>query len=588
MTDDLTRLGTGWLLGAPTGAFTPEDFTEGHRSIHHQAVRFVTEEVDPVKGRLEAMDLDLTRSLIRRAGQLGLNGTDVPEKFGGGGLDKISTALVTEAMGAAGSLGIAHVDHSGIGILPLVFFGTPQVKQKYLPGLCSGELVAAYALTEKDSGSDALAARTRAEPAGDHYVLNGAKWFITNAGLADVFTVYAQVDGDKFTAFLVDKNFDGVSTTHELSKMGLLGSSTRGLILKDVRVPVENVLHEVGKGHQVALNVLNIGRYKLGAAAVGSGKAVLAGAVAYAAKRHQFGRPIASFGLIQEKLARMATLIFLTESMVYRTSGKIDKKLAGVEDEAPDAGQQTARAIEEYAVECSITKVFGSEAMGYWVDEYVQIMGGNGFLTEYPAQALYRDARVTRIFEGTNEINRLLIPGTILRRAMKGRLPLIEALGRVRQEVADPGDPPVFDSLLDAVGHLLQNAKRAALLVAGLAAEKFTTAIKEEQEVLGRLADMIIQIYALESGLLRAVKMREKGDTKKAALAGAMIEAEAHRFAVFCKWWAEDAAAYLAEGDDLTTLLSQINRLLTHIPINSVTRRRLIADEVLEHQGWPL
>ncbi len=588
MTDDLTRLGAGWLLASPPSAFSPEDFTEDHRRIRQKADRFVADEVAPVKARLEGLDIDLARSLVRRAGQMGLNGTDVPKKFGGGGLDKISTALVTEGLGPAGSFSITHTDHSGIGILPLVLFGTPQVKQKYLPGLCSGELVAAYALTEKDSGSDALAAKTRADFRGDHYVLNGTKWFITNAGLADVFTVYAQVDGDKFSAFVVDKNFSGVSTTHELSKMGLPGSSTRGLILKDVRVPAANLLHEVGKGHQVALNVLNIGRYKLAAAAVGTCKAVLAEATRYAAERHQFGRPIASFGLVYEKLARMATLIFLTESMVYRTAGKIQDNLAGVDDEAPDAGRQTARAIEEYAVECSVNKVFGSETMDYCVDEFVQIMGGNGFLTEYPAQAHYRDARVARIFEGTNEINRLLIPGMILKRAMTGRLPLIEAVGRVRAEAADPGDPPAPPSPLAAVGHLLENAKKAVLLVAGLAAEKFTTAIKEEQEVLGRLADMIIQIFSLESGWLRAKKVGPDPADDRALLLAAMVEAEAHRFAVFCKWWAEDAAAYLAEGDDLLTLLSRIDWLLAFRPENGVARRRLIADKVIERQGWPL
>ncbi|MFO7601187.1 MAG: acyl-CoA dehydrogenase family protein, partial [Candidatus Desulfacyla sp.] len=414
---------------APDEVFTPEDFTDEHKMILETAKGFIEKEIQPIVDKLEEKDHDLVLSLLAKAGELGLLGTDVPEEYGGLGLDKVSTTLVAEAMGTAASFGVVYGAHTGIGSLPIVYFGNDAQKEKYLPKLASGEWCGAYCLTEPGAGTDALNAKTKAvlSEDGKTYVLNGEKMFITNAGWASSFIVYAKVNGEQFTGFIVEKDFPGVSTGKEEKKMGMHGSSTRPVILEDAQIPVENVLYEVGKGHKIAFNILNIGRWKLGASAVGGCKACITEAVKYANGRLQFKVPISTFGMIRTKLANMAVKTYMSDSMMYRLAGMFDNRLGLLDGAAKKSGAENAKAIEEYAAECSITKVYGSEALDYCVDEYVQILGGYGFCAEYPAERYYRDSRINRIWEGTNEINRILVPGTMLRRALQGRLNLLPA-----------------------------------------------------------------------------------------------------------------------------------------------------------------
>ncbi|MBC7104494.1 MAG: acyl-CoA dehydrogenase family protein, partial [Firmicutes bacterium] len=492
--------GGAFLIEAvkPEDVFTPEDFSEEHLMVAKTVSDFVNDVVVPKIDAVEAKDFDALKELMRQAGELGFLGVDVPEEYGGEGLDKITSMIVGERMARGGSFAVAMLAHTGIGVLPVVFFGNRDQKEKYLPGLAKGTLIAAYALTEPGAGSDALNAKTRAvlSPDGGHYILNGTKQFITNAGFADIFITFARVDGEKFTAFIVERNTPGVTVGPEEKKMGLDGSSTCPVIFEDARVPVENVLGQVGRGHLVALNVLDIGRLKLGAACVGSGKLAVEIAAKYALQREQFGRPIARFGLIQEKLARMAAHTYAVESSVYRTTGDIEERLAGV---AADDGEQVARAISDYAVECSINKVYGSEALDFIVDEAVQIHGGYGYIKEYVVERFYRDARINRIFEGTNEINRLLIPGTLLRRAMKGELALLAAAQRLAKEVLELGPAlPAEDAPLAAETAMVEAAKKVFLLVGGTAAQKFMDKIQDEQEILAALADLVIAVYTME------------------------------------------------------------------------------------------
>ncbi|MBF0526818.1 MAG: acyl-CoA dehydrogenase family protein, partial [Deltaproteobacteria bacterium] len=457
----------------PEEFFTPEDFTGEHKMILNTALAFVKKEVWPRISDIEAKTEGVSKHLLAVAGELGLNGTDIPEAYGGLGLDKISTAVVTEAMGGAAAFATSHGAHTGIGTLPIVYFGTEEQKQKYLPALASGEAFGAYALTESGAGSDALNAKTKAvlSDDGKYYILNGEKMFITNAGWAETFITYAKVDGDKFTAFIVERGFPGVSVGAEEKKMGIHGSSTRTLILEDAKVPVENVLHAIGKGHQVAFNILNIGRYKLGAATVGACKVALEAAVKYAKGRIQFGQSIANFGLIKEKLARMAVSNYMAESIIYRISGLIDTKLHELEEQNRTSGQDIAEGIEEYAIECSIAKVYGSETASYVMDEMVQIYGGYGYVSEYPAERMYRDCRINRIYEGTNEINRMIIPGTLMRRAMKGQLPLMDALQKLTPEIMafDPKAVKLGEGPLAVQQQMIKMCKKIGLMTAGLA-----------------------------------------------------------------------------------------------------------------------
>ncbi|MDH7479602.1 MAG: acyl-CoA dehydrogenase family protein [Syntrophomonadaceae bacterium] len=572
---------------APDAVFTPEDFTDEHKLIAKTAADFAAKEVEPVLPELEAQKENLMADLLKKAGEVGLLSIDIPEEYGGTGMDKASSMLVCENLARGGCFVVGHGAHTGIGTLPIVFFGNKQQKQKYLPALASGEKLAAYALTEPGSGSDALAAKTRAvlSEDGRYYILNGTKQFITNASFADVFITYAKVDGEKFTAFIVDRDSEGVSTGPEEHKMGIKGSSTRTLILEDAKVPVENVLGEIGRGHVVAFNILNIGRFKLAAGALGNCKLALELAVKYAKERRQFGQPIAGFGMIKEKLAEMAIQTYMVESVNYRTAGLIDEILAPIDKEAPDAGLKTAQGIEEYAIECSINKVAGSEALDFTTDEAVQIFGGYGYIAEYPVERMYRDSRINRIFEGTNEINRLLIPGTLMRRAMKGEIPLLEAAQRLKTEML-AAVKTVSGEALEAELGLLEQAKKLFLLVAGSAAQKFAAKLINEQEILANLADMIIDIFAMESVLLRATKHYRQAGSEKAAMQIDLARVFTHDAFDRIEMNGRESLAAIEAGDMLRTQLSILKKLSRHDPVNTVAIRRRIADRVIEAERY--
>lgn len=565
----------------PNEIFTPEDFSDEHKMIADTVADFVENEIQPNIEDLDNQKEGLMRSILEKAGELGLLSADIPEEYEGGEMGKISAAIITENVSTGGSFAVSHGAHTGIGSLPIVLFGNEEQKKKYLPGLATGELVAAYALTEPMAGSDALGARTKAvlSEDGKYYILNGEKIFITNAGFADVFITYAKIDGDKFTAFIVDKDTPGFSIGAEEKKLGIKGSSTCSLIFEDAKVPVENLLGEIGKGHVIAFNILNIGRYKLGAGGVGSAKAALAIAAKYAMERQQFGMPIAKFGMIKNKLAQMAAKTYASESLVYRLVGNIEEALEGKTD-----GKEIGAAIEDYAIECSIAKVHASETLDYAVDETVQIHGGYGYTQEFPAERFYRDARINRIFEGTNEVNRLIIPGTLLRRGMKGQLPLLQAAQALAAEVTSlrakvpTGDEAPFEIEMD----IINRAKKLLLLVGGTAAQKYMQKIIKEQEIIEIMANMVIEIFAMESAVLRAKKALaadpENAETK--------VElALAYVYDAFPKFdaWAKQALAYMFEsGDMLRTNLSIAKRLAKYTPINLIGVKQKIAAKVLD------
>jgi alkylation response protein AidB-like acyl-CoA dehydrogenase len=570
---DLAVRGGGWLLARPETVFCPEDFDEVTRQVAETARTFVEREVLPLLPRMEAGELELNVGLMRRAGELGLLGPEVPEEHGGLDLRKTVSTVIAEEMAAGGGFAVTYGAHSSIGTLPLVYFGTPEQRARYLPRLVSGEWIGAYALTEPGSGSDALGAKARATLSedGTHYRLSGTKAWISNAGFADLFTLFAKVDGERFTAFLVERDSPGLSLGEEERKMGIKSSSTRILNLEDVPVPAENVLGEIGRGHKIAFNVLNVGRYKLGAGAVGGAKRVLGLSAAYARERRQFGRPIASFGLVRRKLAEMAAGTFAAESALYRTMGLVDAALEGRE------GAEAALAgIEEYAVECSVIKVLCSEVLDRCVDEAVQIHGGYGFSADYEVERAYRDSRINRIFEGTNEINRLLVPGMLLRRAMRGDLPLTQAATRLQSELLEPS----FDEPEDPEAAAIDDLKRLALLVAGAAVQRYGTGLEEEQEVLAAVADVVIDAYAAESALLRARRTGAKAHLAMAGLylAGARARAGAG---------AAEALPRVAGGDEARLLLSAARRLTRAGPVDLIALRRSVADAVLAADGYP-
>jgi alkylation response protein AidB-like acyl-CoA dehydrogenase len=502
------------------------------------------------------------------------------------GLDKPSSTIVAEKLSQVGSFAISFGAHCGIGTLPIVYFGTEEQKQKYLPKLAKGELFAAYALTEASSGSDALAAKSTAvlSEDGKHWVLNGEKLWITNAGFADLFIVFAQIEGKDFSAFIVERDFEGVKLGEEEKKLGIKGSSTRILALQDASVPVENLLGERGKGHKIALNILNIGRFKLGAGCVGAAKTAISDSLGYALERQQFGRPIAEFGAIQEKLAEMAIRTWVGESMAYRTVGLIDRELKEVDADKPD---EALKAIEQYAVECSIIKVWGTEMLDYVVDEAVQIYGGNGYSQEYPVERYYRDSRINRIFEGTNEINRLLITGMLLRRSMKGELALIQATERVFSELtAFPEELDQTEALAEEK-RIVENAKNAALMVAGLAAQKYGEKLTDEQEVVMAVADMTMEVFAMESGLLRVLKIaqsRPEGVQLYEKIIQCYIHDAIERIHLFGK----KVVASVSEGDDQRTYLAALRRFCKHSLLPSIQMRRDIASSLLQEQTYNL
>ena len=574
----LTR-GGSWLIEetAADTVFTREQLTDEQRMFMQTAEEFVDKEVTPETERLEQKDWALASTFVQRAGELGLLATDVPDEFGGLDLDKRSSIVVGEAIGRSASLATTFGAQTGLAITPILGFGTQAQKEKYLPRLVSGEMVGAYALSESGSGSDALGARARATRQADgSFVLNGEKMWITNGGFADLFIVFAKVDGEQFTGFIVERSFPGVSSGKEEHKLGLLGSSTTPLILQDAKVPAENLLGEIGKGHKIAFNTLNYGRLKLGAMCSGGARMAIEEAARYAAQRKQFGKPIASFGAIKHKLGEMVAREYAVESMLYRTGGLIDAMLEG--GHRPD---QILAALEEFAIEASILKVASSEVLDFILDENVQIHGGNGFVRDYPAERHYRDARVNRIFEGTNEINRLLIPGMLARRALKGGLPLIPAAMKLMDEIMAPAPmEPAGDAPLEAEARAVTAMKKIALMVLGTAMQTYGEKLAYEQEVLMAAADIIIDVYGAESALLRA---SQNGGELHAAAARLFINDAVARVEASAK----TALAAMADGDMLRTLLAALRRLLKVTPINTVALRRQLADATVDRRSYP-
>src|SRR5712672_2611871 len=567
----------------PEEIFTPEDFTEEHRMIAETTRQFVDNEGSPHIDQLEKHDWKLARQLVQKAADLGLIAANIPEEYGGLGLDQTSSALVGENVGRSASFATTLGAESGIGLLPIIYFGTEAAKQKYLPRIASGELITAYALTEAGSGSDAMAAKATARLSADgtHYILNGEKMFITNGGFADIFIVFAKVDGDKFSAFIVERQ-EGLSPGAEEHKMGIKGSSTTPLVLADAKTPVENLLGEIGKGHKIAFNILNIGRFKLGAMCLGGMKLALQESVRYANERQQFGRPISSFGAIKSKLGEMAIRTWVGEAMIYRTLGMIEEGLGAVAD-SKDMDARL-KAIEEYAAECSIIKVALSEYCDFVTDEMVQIFGGYGYSADYPAERAYRDTRINRIFEGTNEINRMLIPGRLMKAALSGRLALLPAAQALMDEILSPSMASfeLDESLLATEQKLAQNAKKVALMTLGTAAQKYMMGLSEQQEILMSVAEIIMDTYAMESAILRTKKMAAAhGETAAAPYA------EITR--VFCndaieriEAVAKNTLAAMAEGDELRTLLAALRRFTKMTPMNTVAARQGIANAMIE------
>ena len=587
------RKGGDWLLSTtdPARVLTPEKISDEHRLMAQTADEFVAQEVMPRMEKLEHKDWTEARALIRRCGELGLLGINVPEAYGGLDLDKTSSLVVAERVSVVASFGATFGAQANLCILPITLFGTDAQKAKYLPSLVSGERVGAYALSEAGSGSDALAARTRAtrQPDGS-WILSGEKMWITNGGFADVIIVFAQVDDGQFTAFIVEREFPGVVPGKEEHKMGLRGSSTTPILLEDARVPADNVLGDIGKGHKVALNTLNFGRFKLGAMCTGGCRAAIGEAARYAAQRKQFGHAIGTFGAIRHKLGEMIARTYAAESLMYRTAGLIDAALEAIGHEAGH-GAAIARAFEEFAVEASIAKVAGSEILDYVLDENVQIHGGNGFVEDYHAERYYRDARVNRIFEGTNEINRLLIPGMLVRRALKGDLPLIAAARRLQDELLSPS--PASVAMGDAgpladEDRLIAAFKKVGFMVLGTAMQTYGEKLTDEQEVLSYTADILIDTFAAESAVLRARDAHAAtgahgrspgaGDPAIVSLHEAAARVFVHDATQRVEMAARSALSAMADGDALRTLLAALRRLLKPSPVNTVALRRLLAD----------
>ena len=567
----------------PAEIFTPEDFNEEHRMIADTTRQFMDAEVLPRIDELENKDWKLARELVKKAAELGLVGANIPEEYEGLGLDQTSGALIAENIGRSASFATTLGAQSGIGLLPIVYFGTEAAKKKYLPKIAAGDLITAYALTEAGSGSDAMAAKATAKLSADgtHYTLNGEKMFITNGGFADIFIVFAKVDGDKFTAFIVERQV-GCKNGAEEHKMGIKGSSTTPLILAEAKTPVENLLGEVGKGHKIAFNILNIGRFKLGAMCLGGMKLALTESVRYANERQQFGKSISSFGAIKSKLGEMAIRTWVGESMIYRTLGLIESGLAAIED----SNDMNARlkTIEEYAAECSIIKVALSEYCDFITDEMVQIYGGYGYSADYPAERAYRDTRINRIFEGTNEINRMLIPGRLMKAALSGRLALLPAAQSLMDEILSPSMASfdLDESLLATEQKLAQNAKKVALMTLGAAAQKYMMGLAEQQEILMGVADIIMDAYAMESAILRTQKIAASQNEDVASRYVDITRAFCNDAVERIETTAKNTLAAMAEGDELRTLLAALRRFTKLTPINTVAARQRIANAMIE------
>jgi alkylation response protein AidB-like acyl-CoA dehydrogenase len=573
--------GTGFLIedSTPQDIFTPEDLTEEHLAIGRMVDEFWTNEVEPNLPAIREKKPGLALSVLRKSVDLGLTAMTIPEEYGGLAMDLPSLMVTSERLGRDGSYGGWHSSHTGIGTLPLVYFGNEQQKRKYLPKLAKVEMLAAYALTEPLAGSDALAARTRADlaPDGKHYMLNGQKMWITNGGAADLFTVFAKVGGEKFTAFLVERNFAGVSSGAEEHKMGITGSSTTAVYLDNVPVPVENVLGEIGRGHVIAFNILNIGRLKLGPASVGAAKNVLAICLKYAKQRKAFGSTISEFGAIQHKLAEMAIRIFTAESMTWRVVGLIENQMHGAGSCSADSFQEL-KAIEEFAAECSMVKVYASEMLDYVVDEGVQIHGGYGYHQDYAVERAYRDSRINRLFEGTSEINRLVITGMPLKRAARGLLPLFEAARAVLQETGESKSKSTDAELI-----LVQSAKKIALLTLGVAREKYGAQLEQQQEIIMNLSDIIMEVFAMESSLLRSRKLAAAGGGANAVDACAVYLRDAIGRVELAS---RTVLSACAQDDELGRNLARLREYASHDPVNAIALRRQIAVRLLAKERY--
>jgi alkylation response protein AidB-like acyl-CoA dehydrogenase len=584
--------GGSFLLESPQPAdvFTPADLTDDQKLIGQTAEEFVVKEVLPLVKDLENKKPGLMASLVKKGGELGLMGGGVPEQYGGAGLDKIATTVLTEKLSLYGGFAVTHGAHAGIGTLPIVYFGTEEQKKKYLPKLATGELIGAYCLSEPQAGSDAQNSLTHAElnSEGTHYILNGQKMWITNGGFADVYVVFAKISGEKFTAFIVERTFPGFKPGNEEHKMGIHGSSTTPIFLENCKVPKENVLHEIGRGHIVAFNILNSGRFTLGASCVGGAKNVLSTSSKYAKERKAFGKQIGEFGLIREKLAEMAIQIFAVESMVYRSSGNIEAAMSAGSASGGDKVQNAMKVLEEYAIESSISKVYGSEMLDFVVDEAVQIFGGYGFHEDYPVCRTYRDSRINRIFEGTNEINRMLIIQMLMKRAMSGQLALIPAAMKLADEIlAGPSFEEAPEGVLANEARVVANAKKMFLQAAGGAVQKFREKLAEEQELIAALANIVMEIYAMESCLLRAQKAAA---TKGESATQTMIDAAR----VFIAEAAERvehetkrAVTAVHEGDMLTTQMAVLKRFGKRAPVDTIALRRQVAAAVQSQDRYP-
>src|SRR6266481_2636212 len=573
---------------APSDVFTPADLTDDQRLIGQTAEEFVRKEVVPLIPELEQHKEGLMAQMLRKAGEIGLLGGAIPESYGGAGLDKVSATVLAEKLAGYASFAVSHGGHAGIGTIPIVYFGTDAQKQKYLPKIATGELLSCYCLSEPQAGSDSLAARTRAvlSPDGKNWILNGQKMWITNGGFADVYVVFAKVDGEKFSCFIVDRGTPGFSVGAEEKKMGIKGSSTVPIFFENAPVPKENLLHEIGRGHIVAFNTLNVGRFSLGAYCLGGAKEVLAAASKYSKERTAFGKSLCEFGLIKAKLGEMAIRIYAVESMIYRSAGMVEAGV-GTPAAGADKSQQAMQVLEEYAIESSISKVAGSETVDYCADEAVQIFGGYGFHEDYPVARAYRDSRINRIFEGTNEINRMLIIQMLMKRAMAGILPLIPAATKLAEEVlAGPSFEESPTGTFAEEERTLAQAKKIFLLAAGTAMQKFREQLAEQQEIVAALANIVMDVYAMESSLRRAQKAAAArgeaagvmGDAARAFIYDAMDRVEKE---------ARTALAATADGDTLLTQLAVLRRFAKHTPLDTITLRRRVADAVLAQHRYP-
>ena len=576
----------------PAEVFTPEDLNEEQRQMAATVAQFARDEIQPASADIDAKKPGVLPGLLRKAAELGFTSVDIPEEYGGLGMDKTTSAIIADRLSVEASFSTAFGAHTGIGALPLVWYGTEEQKQRYLPKLATAEWIAAYGLSEATSGSDAMNVRTRAtlSPDGSTYTLNGEKMWITNCAIAGLYTVFAKIDGEKFSAFLIERVTPGLTVGAEEHKMGIRGSSTCPLVLQDCKIPAANLLGEPGKGHHIAFNVLNVGRFKLGVACVGGARHALAHMARYAKERKAFGKSIAEFGLIQRKISTSATRLYAAESMAYRTVGMIDASLEQLGDHGSRSPRDIQRRIEEYAVECSILKVYGSEMLSFVADELVATMAGYGYTEHYPAERFYRDARINRIFEGTNEINRMIITGWLMKRALAGELPLMAAIKSLMDEVMQP---PSFDSAEDTgevlarETALLEAVKKIGLFAAGVASQRYMAALQDQQEVMADLADIITQVFALESALLRARKLAAGGKSTS-AIAAAMTSLLAEESMALAEQTARRVLAACGEGDMLRTQLAILRRLARSTPVDSVALSHVVANQCVQLERYPL